>query len=143
MNISRRSFLKLAALSTAAVAVSASMTGCASVLKPNVSVVLQEKAGTDGKYAFTGDAKNLIADHKAWEKGRKVASSEEVSLAKLADKIKDMTAESAKKLVKDTLAKDYKEVDSKTINLDTQNAALKFEATNATHYVLTITFTVS
>lgn len=29
MNISRRSFLKLAALSTAAVAVSASMTGCA------------------------------------------------------------------------------------------------------------------
>lgn len=142
MNISRRSFLKLAALSTAAVAVSASMTGCATVLKPNVSVVLQEKANSEGKYAFTGDAKNLIADHKAWEKGRKVASSEEVSLAKLADKIKDMTAESAKKLVKDTLAKDYK-VDSKTINLDTQDAALKFEATNATHYVLTITFTVS
>lgn len=142
MNISRRSFLKLAALSTAAVAVSASMTGCATVLKPNVSVVLQEKAGTDGKYAFTGDAKNLIADHKAWEKGRKVASSEEVSLAKLADKIKDMTAESAKKLVKDTLAKDYN-VENKTINLDTQEAALKFEATNATHYVLTITFTVS
>lgn len=142
MNISRRSFLKLAALSTAAVAVSASMTGCATVLKPNVSVVLQEKAGTDGKYAFTGDAKNLIADHKAWEKGRKVASSEEVSLAKLADKIKDMTAESAKKLVKDTLAKDYN-VENKTINLDTQDAALKFEATNATHYVLTITFTVS
>lgn len=142
MNISRRSFLKLAALSTAAVAVSASMTGCATVLKPNVSVVLQEKAGTDGKYAFTGDAKNLIAEHKAWEKGRKVASSEEVSLAKLADKIKDMTAESAKKLVKDTLAKDYN-VENKTINLDTQEAALKFEATNATHYVLTITFTVS
>lgn len=142
MNISRRSFLKLAALSTAAVAVSASMTGCATVLKPNVSVVLQEKAGTDGKYAFTGDAKNLIADHKAWEKGRKVASSEEVSLAKLADKIKDMTADSAKKLVKDTLAKDYN-VGSKNINLDTQDAALKFEATNATHYVLTITFTVS
>lgn len=142
MNISRRSFLKLAALSTAAVAVSASMTGCATVLKPNVSVVLQEKAGTDGKYAFTGDAKNLIADHKAWEKGRKVASSEEVSLAKLADKIKDMTADSAKKLVKDTLAKDYN-VENKNINLDTQDAALKFEATNATHYVLTITFTVS
>lgn len=142
MNISRRSFLKLAALSTAAVAVSASMTGCATVLKPNVSVVLQEKANSEGKYAFTGDPNNLIADHKAWEKGRKVASSEEVSLAKLADKIKDMTADSAKKLVKDTLAKDYK-VDSKTINLDTQDAALKFEATNATHYVLTITFTVS
>lgn len=142
MNISRRSFLKLAALSTAAVAVSASMTGCATVLKPNVSVVLQEKANSKGKYAFTGDAKNLIADHKAWEKGRKVASSEEVSLAKLADKIKDMTAESAKKLVKDTLAKDYN-VGSKNINLDTQDAALKFEATNATHYVLTITFTVS
>ena len=94
MNISRRSFLKLAALSTAAVAVSASMTGCAnaSFFSPNVSVVLQEKATTDGKYAFTGIESNLIntTDHKIWEKGSKVASSENVSMTKLADKIKDM-----------------------------------------------------
>lgn len=43
MNISRRSFLKLAALSTAAVAVSASMTGCATVFTPNLTIVYQEE----------------------------------------------------------------------------------------------------
>lgn len=103
MNISRRSFLKLAALSTAAVAVSASMTGCAnaSFFSPNVSVVLQEKAAADGKYAFTGEARNLIntTEHKIWEKGSKVASSENVSMTKLADKIKDMANASAQELV--------------------------------------------
>ena len=112
MNISRRSFLKLAALSTAAVAVSASMTGCAnaSFFSPNVSVVLQEKATTDGKYAFTGIESNLIntTDHKIWEKGSKVASSENVSMTKLADKIKDMANASAQELVEKTLKEDYK-----------------------------------
>ena len=38
MNISRRSFLKLAALSTAAVAVSASMTGCATPWTPSLTI---------------------------------------------------------------------------------------------------------
>lgn len=145
MNISRRSFLKLAALSTAAVAVSASMTGCAnaSFFSPNVSVVLQEKATTDGKYAFTGIESNLIntTDHKIWEKGSKVASSENVSLTNRDNKTEKMTADNAKKLVEDTLKKDYN-MTGKTVTLDTSNS-FEFKAQNPSHYVLTITFTVA
>ena len=143
MNISRRSFLKLAALSTAAVAVSASMTGCSgtSFFNPNVSVVLQEKANAEGKYAFTGDKSNLLAEKTIWKDGSKVASSEDVSLAKLADKIKAMTNTDAKKLVKETLEKDYN-MTGKTVSLDTTES-FPFKATDASHYVLTITFTVA
>ncbi len=145
MNISRRSFLKLAALSTAAVAVSASMTGCAnaSFFSPNVSVVLQEKATADGKYAFTGEARNLIntTEHKIWEKGSKVASSENVSLTNRDNKTEKMTADNAKKLVEDTLKKDYN-MTGKTVTLDTSNS-FEFKAQDPSHYVLTITFTVA
>lgn len=145
MNISRRSFLKLAALSTAAVAVSASMTGCAnaSFFSPNVSVVLQEKAAADGKYAFTGEARNLIntTEHKIWEKGSKVASSENVSLTNRDNKTEKMTADNAKKLVEDTLKKDYN-MTGKTVTLDTSNS-FEFKAQDPSHYVLTITFTVA
>ena len=145
MNISRRSFLKLAALSTAAVAVSASMTGCAnaSFFSPNVSVVLQEKAAADGKYAFTGEARNLIntTEHKIWEKGSKVASSENVSLTNRDNKTEKMTADNAKKLVEDTLKKDYN-MTGKTVTLDTSNS-FEFKAQDPSHYVLTITLTVA
>lgn len=145
MNISRRSFLKLAALSTAAVAVSASMTGCAnaSFFSPNVSVVLQEKATADGKYAFTGEARNLIntTEYKIWEKGSKVASSENVSLTNRDNKTEKMTADNAKKLVEDTLKKDYN-MTGKTVTLDTSNS-FEFKAQDPSHYVLTITFTVA
>lgn len=145
MNISRRSFLKLAALSTAAVAVSASMTGCAnaSFFSPNVSVVLQEKATADGKYAFTGEASNLISttEHKIWEKGSKVASSENVSLTNRDNKTEKMTADNAKKLVEDTLKKDYN-MTGKTVTLDASNS-FEFKAQDPSHYVLTITFTVA
>lgn len=145
MNISRRSFLKLAALSTAAVAVSASMTGCAnaSFFSPNVSVVLQEKATADGKYAFTGEARNLIntTEHKIWEKGSKVASSENVSLTNRDNKTEKMTADNAKKLVEDTLKKDYN-MTGKTVTLDASNS-FEFKAQDPSHYVLTITFTVA
>lgn len=143
MNISRRSFLKLAALSTAAVAVSASMTGCAnaSFFSPNVSVVLQEKATTDGKYAFTGEKSNLLADKTIWKDGSKVASSENVSMTKLADKIKDMANASAQELVEKTLKEDYK-LDGKKVTLDT-TGSFKFKAQDPSHYVLTITFTVA
>ena len=144
MNISRRSFLKLAALSTAAVAVSASMTGCSgtSFFNPNVSVILQEKATADGKYTFTGEAKNLIntTEHKIWEKGSKVVSSENVPMTNLANKIKDMANADAQKLVAETLKKDYK-MDGKNVKLDTTES-LKFVAQDPSHYVLTITFTV-
>lgn len=143
MNISRRSFLKLAALSTAAVAVSASMTGCAnaSFFSPNVSVVLQEKAAADGKYAFTGEKSNLLADKAIWKDGSKVASSENVSMTKLADKIKDMANASAQELVEKTLKEDYK-LDGKKVTLDT-TGSFKFKAQDPSHYVLTITFTVA
>ena len=145
MNISRRSFLKLAALSTAAVAVSASMTGCAnaSFFSPNVSVVLQEKVAADGKYAFTGEARNLIntTEHKIWEKGSKVASSENVSLTNRDNKTEKMTADNAKKLVEDTLKKDYN-MTGKTVTLDASNS-FEFKAQDPSHYVLTITFIVA
>lgn len=143
MNISRRSFLKLAALSTAAVAVSASMTGCSgtSFFNPNVSVVLQEKAAADGKYAFTGEKSNLLADKTIWKDGSKVASSENVSLTNRDNKTEKMTADNAKKLVEDTLKKDYN-MTGKTVTLDTSNS-FEFKAQDPSHYVLTITFTVA
>ena len=143
MNISRRSFLKLAALSTAAVAVSASMTGCAnaSFFNPNVSVVLQEKATADGKYAFTGEKSNLLADKAIWKDGSKVASSENVSLTNRDNKTEKMTADNAKKLVEDTLKKDYN-MTGKTVTLDASNS-FEFKAQDPSHYVLTITFIVA
>lgn len=143
MNISRRSFLKLAALSTAAVAVSASMTGCSgtSFFNPNVSVVLQEKATADGKYAFTGDKSNLLPEKTPWKDGSKVASSENVSLTNRDNKIKAMANADAQKLVEKTLKEDYK-MDGKTVKLDTTDS-FEFEAQDPSHYVLTITFTVA
>lgn len=143
MNISRRSFLKLAALSTAAVAVSASMTGCSgtSFFNPNVSVVLQEKKA-NGAYAFTGNKDNLInaTEHKIWENGSKVVSSENVPMTNLANKIKDMANADAKKLVEETLQKDYK-MDGKEVTFDTTES-FKFEAQDPSHHVLTIIFKV-
>lgn len=143
MNISRRSFLKLAALSTAAVAVSASMTGCSgtSFFNPNVSVVLQEKATADGQYAFTGDKSNLLPEKTPWKDGSKVASSENVSLTNRDNKIKAMANADAQKLVEKTLKEDYK-MDGKTVKLDTTDS-FEFEAQDPSHYVLTITFTVA
>lgn len=78
MNISRRSFLKLAALSTAAVAVSASMTGCATVFTPNLTIVYQEqKAASGDTYTFTGTDSNLKKGGKKWENGKKTAQSKD------------------------------------------------------------------
>ena len=75
MNISRRSFLKLAALSTAAVAVSASLTGCATPWTPSLTITYQEVAASEGATLFTAvKAKN---GHQQWEKGKKVAVSGE------------------------------------------------------------------
>ena len=143
MNISRRSFLKLAALSTAAVAVSASMTGCSgtSFFNPNVSVVLQEKK-VNGAYVFTGNKDNLIdtTGHKIWENGSKVASSENVPLTDLNNKIQAMANADAKKLVEDTLKKDYK-MDGKEVIFGTTKS-FEFVAQDPSHHVLTITFKV-
>ena len=87
--------------------------------------------------------RNLIntTEHKIWEKGSKVASSENVSMTKLADKIKDMANASAQELVEKTLKEDYK-LDGKKVTLDT-TGSFKFTAQDPSHYVLTITFTVA
>lgn len=75
MNISRRSFLKLAALSTAAVAVSASLTGCATPWTPSLTITYQEVASKGAElFTTTTSAKN---GRKQWEKGKKVAVSGE------------------------------------------------------------------
>ena len=80
MNISRRSFLKLAALSTAAVAVSASMTGCATPWTPSLTITYQEVASEGAElFTTTTSAKD---GHKQWEKGKKVAVSGEKFVTK-------------------------------------------------------------
>ena len=76
MNISRRSFLKLAALSTAAVAVSASMTGCATPWTPSLTITYQEVAASEGAELFTKTTKTRNG-RKPWENGKKVAVSGE------------------------------------------------------------------
>lgn len=75
MNISRRSFLKLAALSTAAVAVSASLTGCATPWTPSLTITYQEVEVSKGAKLFT--ATKARSEHEQWENGKKVAVSGE------------------------------------------------------------------
>ena len=75
MNISRRSFLKLAALSTAAVAVSASLTGCATPWTPSLTITYQEVAA-EGANLFTTNT-TAKSGHQQWENGKKVAVSGE------------------------------------------------------------------
>lgn len=76
MNISRRSFLKLAALSTAAVAVSASMTGCATPWTPSLTITYQEVKASEDAVLFTTTTKTRNGC-KEWENGKKVAVSGE------------------------------------------------------------------
>ena len=76
MNISRRSFLKLAALSTAAVAVSASMTGCATPWTPSLTITYQEVKASEDAELFTKATKTRNGC-KEWENGKKVAVSGE------------------------------------------------------------------
>mgnify|MGYP004513715537 FL=1 len=109
MNISRRSFLKLAALSTAAVAVSASMTGCATVFTPNLTIVYQEEK-TGEAYTFTGNTKNLIdsTKNKIWENGKKTVQSKDQFFLNLLKDLQNWSddKEVAKKITAE-LAKDY------------------------------------
>lgn len=76
MNISRRSFLKLAALSTAAVAVSASLTGCATPWTPSLTITYQEVAASKDAKLFTMTTKTRN-ECEQWENGKKVAVSGE------------------------------------------------------------------
>lgn len=76
MNISRRSFLKLAGLTTVAVAVSASMTGCATPWTPSLTITYQEVAVSESVGLYTTSIKTL-SKHEPWENGKKVAVSGE------------------------------------------------------------------
>lgn len=75
MNISRRSFLKMAGLTTVAVAVSASMTGCATPWTPSLTITYQEVEASKGAKLFT--ATKALSGHEQWENGKKVAVSGE------------------------------------------------------------------
>lgn len=118
MNISRRSFLKLAALSTAAVAVSASMTGCATPWTPSLTIVYQEEK-TGESYAFTGNANNLInaTDHKIWENGKKTAQSKDQFFLDLLKDLENWSDDDkVTTKIADELAKDYK-MDGKKVTI--------------------------
>lgn len=142
MNISRRSFLKLAALSTAAVAVSASMTGCASVFTPNLSITYQEVT-EQGEVNKNGATKDLTA--KGWKDGKKVISGGDVpGLGIIASKMEFSTDDLAK-AVADQLKKDGVDLSSKKVTVYTKDSAKTIKATklNASHYTVEVKFIVA
>lgn len=138
MNISRRSFLKLAALSTAAVAVSASMTGCATPWTPNLTIVYQEEK-TGESYAFTGNANNLIdsTKNKIWENGKKTVQSKDQFFLDLLKDLKNWSDndEVAKKITAE-LAKDYTMTSKKVTVTDAKSDS------SATAHTITFIFKV-
>lgn len=139
MNISRRSFLKLAALSTAAVAVSASMTGCASVFTPNLSITYQEVT-EQGEVNKNGVTK----DKTGWKDGKKVISGGDVpGLGIIASKMEFSTDDLAK-AVADQLKKDGVDLSQKTVKVYTKDSAKTIKATklNASHYTVEVKFYV-
>ena len=137
MNISRRSFLKLAALSTAAVAVSASMTGCATPWTPSLTITYQEVEASEGAGLFT--AKKALKGHKQWENGKKVAVSGEkfvVNTLRELDGYK--TDEQIIKKITDALKEDYP-FDGKKVTLVTADPEIN-KSLNS--YAITIKFRV-
>ena len=139
MNISRRSFLKMAALSTAAVAVSASMTGCASVFTPNLSITSQEvtEQGEVNKNGVTKDV-------KGWTDGKKVISGGDIpGLGIIASKMEFSTSDLAS-AVADQLKKDGVNLDNKTVKVYTKDNVTTIKATklNASHYTVEVKFYV-
>ena len=136
MNISRRSFLKLAALSTAAVAVSASMTGCATPWTPNLTIVYQEEK-TGESYAFTGVEANVKAGGKMWENGKKTVQSKEQFFLDLLKDLKNWSdnGEVAKKITAE-LAKDYTMTGKKVTVTDAKSDS------SATAHTITFIFKV-
>ena len=140
MNISRRSFLKLAALSTAAVAVSASMTGCATVFTPNLSITYQE---VDAQGAVKKDG--ITKGVKGWTDGKKVVSGGDIpGLGIIASKINFSTDDLAK-AVKEQLTNDKVVLDNKTVTVYTKNNDKTIQATkvDASHYTIEVKFIVA
>lgn len=137
MNISRRSFLKLAALSTAAVAVSASMTGCANVFTPNLSITYQEvtEQGEVNKNGVTKDV-------KGWTDGKKVISGGDIpGLGIIASKMEFSTSDLAS-AVADQLKKDGVDLANKTVTVYAKDKTIKATKLNASHYTVEVKFYV-
>lgn len=138
MNISRRSFLKLAALSTAAVAVSASMTGCATPWTPSLTITYQEVAASEGAKLFTTTTKTLNKC-EPWANGKKVAVSGEkfvVNTLKELDGYK--TDDQIIKKITDALKEDYP-FEGKKVTLVNANPEIN-KSFNS--YAITIEFKV-
>ena len=140
MNISRRSFLKLATLSTAAVAVSASMTGCANVFTPNLSITYQE---VDAQGAVKKDG--ITNGVKGWTDGKKVVSGGDIpGLGIIASKI-DFSTDDLAKAVKEQLTNDKVVLDNKTVTVYTKDNVKTIKATkvDASHYTIEVKFIVA
>ena len=141
MNISRRSFLKMAALSTAAVVVSASMTGCASVFTPNLSITYQEVT-EQGEVNKNGITKDLT--EKGWKDGKKVISGGDIpGLGIIASKMEFSTSDLAS-AVADQLKKDGVDLTNKKVTVYAKDDAKTITATklNASHYTVEVKFYV-
>ena len=139
MNISRRSFLKLAALSTAAVAVSASLTGCATPWTPSLTITYQEVAASEGAKLFT--ANKALNGHKQWENGKKVAVSGEKFVTKT---LKELDGYKTDKQIIEKITAALKEdypFDDKTKKVTLVNADPEINKSFNT-YAITIQFKV-
>ena len=138
MNISRRSFLKLAALSTAAVAVSASMTGCATPWTPSLTITYQEVEASKGAGLFTTTT-SAKDGHKQWEKGKKVAVSGEKFVTKTLKELDGYkTNEQIINKITAALKEDYN-FDGKKVTLENADPTIN-QSLNS--YAITIEFKV-
>ena len=138
MNISRRSFLKLAALSTAAVAVSASLTGCATPWTPSLTITYQEVEASKGAGLFTTTT-SAKDGHKQWEKGKKVAVSGEKFVTKTLKELDGYkTNEQIINKITAALKEDYN-FDGKKVTLENADPTIN-QSLNS--YAITIEFKV-
>lgn len=138
MNISRRSFLKMAGLTTVAVAVSASMTGCATPWTPSLTITYQEVAA-DGEKLFTMTTKTL-SGHEPWENGKKVAVSGEKFITNTLKELDGYkTEEQIIEKITAALKEDYPFGDNKKVTLVNANPEIN-KSLNS--YAFTIEFKV-
>ena len=139
MNISRRSFLKLAGLTTVAVAVSASMTGCATPWTPSLTITYQEVKASDSAKLFTTTTKTWNG-HKQWENGKKVAVSGEKFVTNALKELDGYkTNEQIINKITAALNEDYPYVDTKKVTLVNENPEIN-KSFNS--YAVTIKFKV-
>ena len=138
MNISRRSFLKLAGLTTVAVAVSASMTGCATPWTPSLTITYQEVEASKGAGLFTTTT-SAKDGHKQWEKGKKVAVSGEKFVTKTLKELDGYkTNEQIINKITAALKEDYN-FDGKKVTLENADPTIN-QSLNS--YAITIEFKV-